>query len=146
MGQRRTKLTVWLESSVIACASYCLRAIERGLEENPSHTGHIKMSNPIASYKTQCKPGNAGLYMHYENKPIPIYTENSTTKRWFSDKKKIWYFPYFCSKHRLWYSIEPPRRGASNEYPQSVFWAEIRKIMYTPVYYIKMGFEGVKII
>ena len=24
-------------------------------------------------------------------------------------------------------------RGGSNEYPQSVFWAEIRKIMYTPV-------------
>ena len=24
------------------------------------------------------------------------------------------------------------RRGGSNEYPQSIFWAEIRKIMYTP--------------
>ena len=24
-------------------------------------------------------------------------------------------------------------RGGSNEYPQSMFWAEIRKIMYTPV-------------
>ena len=31
------------------------------------------------------------------------------------------------------YSLEPPRRGDSNEYPQSMFWAEIRKIMYTPV-------------
>ena len=27
------------------------------------------------------------------------------------------------------YSLESPRRGGSNEYPQSVFWAEIRKIM-----------------
>ena len=27
------------------------------------------------------------------------------------------------------YSLEPPR----NEYQQSMFWAEIRKIMYTPV-------------
>ena len=26
------------------------------------------------------------------------------------------------------YSLEPPRRGASNEYPQSMFWAEIWKI------------------
>ena len=26
------------------------------------------------------------------------------------------------------YSLEPPRRGGSNEYPQSIFWAEIRKI------------------
>ena len=31
------------------------------------------------------------------------------------------------------YSLEPPRRGGSNEYPQSMFLAEIRKIMYTPV-------------
>ena len=31
------------------------------------------------------------------------------------------------------YSLEPPRRGGSNEYPQSMFWAEIRKIMNTPV-------------
>ena len=35
----------------------------------------------------------------------------------FSDKK-FWYFSYFCSKHRLWYSLEPPHRGGSNEYPQ----------------------------
>ena len=27
------------------------------------------------------------------------------------------------------YSLEPPRRGGSNEYPQSMFWAEIRKKM-----------------
>ena len=31
------------------------------------------------------------------------------------------------------YSLEPPRRGGSNEYPQSMFLAETRKIMYTPV-------------
>ena len=24
-------------------------------------------------------------------------------------------------------------RGGSNEYPQSMFWAEIREVMYTPV-------------
>ena len=31
------------------------------------------------------------------------------------------------------YSLEPPRRGGSNEYLQSMFRAEISKIMYTPV-------------
>ena len=31
------------------------------------------------------------------------------------------------------YSLEPPRWGGSNEYPQFMFWAEIRKLMYTPV-------------
>ena len=31
------------------------------------------------------------------------------------------------------HSLEPPRRGGSNEYPQSMFFGKIRKIMYTPV-------------
>ena len=63
----------------------------------------------------------------------------------FSDKK-LWYFSYFFSKHRLWvlvrtasssqnidcgYSLEPPRQGGSNEYPQSMFWEEIWKIPFS---------------
>ena len=31
------------------------------------------------------------------------------------------------------YLLELSQRGSSNEYPQSMFCAEIRKIMYTPV-------------
>ena len=31
------------------------------------------------------------------------------------------------------YSLEPSRRGGSNGYPQFMFLAEIRKIMFTPV-------------
>ena len=31
------------------------------------------------------------------------------------------------------YSLEPPRLGGSNEYPQSMFCAKIIKILYTPV-------------
>ena len=41
------------------------------------------------------------------------YTENFTTKKWkFSDKKKIWYFLYFCAKHILWVLVRTasPRR------------------------------------
>ena len=48
------------------------------------------------------------------------------------------------------YSLEPPHRGDSNEYPQPVFWAEIRKNNVYPCkpqfFYIKVGFKGVKII
>ena len=32
------------------------------------------------------------------------------------------------------YSLEPPRRGDSNEYPQSLFWSKNKKNKYTPVY------------
>ena len=33
----------------------------------------------------------------------------------------IHYYSYFYSKHRLWCSLEPPCRGGSNKYPQSMF-------------------------
>ena len=56
------------------------------------------------------------------------YTESFTTKNWnFSDKKSD--ILHISAKKQLycWYSLDPPRRGGSNEYPQSMFLAEIRK-------------------
>ena len=32
-----------------------------------------------------------------------------------------------AQKHRLWYSLEPPRQGGSNEYPQSMFEEKFEK-------------------
>ena len=53
---------------------------------------------------------------------------------------------YFCLKHRLWYSLEPPRRGGSNEYPQSMFLSRNKNMNVYPCkpqfYYIKVGFKG----
>ena len=46
---------------------------------------------------------------------------------------KILIFFIFLLKTDCGYSLEPPRRGGSNEYPQSMFLTDIRKIMYTPV-------------
>ena len=60
--------------------------------------------------------------------------ENFTSKNWkFLDKKKTHIFHISVQNIDCGYSLEPPRRGGSNEYPQSMFWADIRKIMYTPV-------------
>ena len=48
------------------------------------------------------------------------------------------------------YSLEPPPRGGSNEYPQSMFLSRNNKNNVYPCkpqfYYIKVGFKGVKII
>ena len=48
------------------------------------------------------------------------------------------------------YSLEPPRRGDSNEYLQSMFLSRNKKNNLYPCkpqfYYIKVGFKGVKII
>ena len=52
--------------------------------------------------------------------------------------RDIHYFSYFCSKTDYGYSLEPPLWGGSNEYPQSMFWAEIWKTLdffYRPVHY-----------
>ena len=48
------------------------------------------------------------------------------------------------------YSLEPPRRGGSNKYPQSMFLSRNKKNNSYPCkpqfYYIKVGFKGVNII
>ena len=48
------------------------------------------------------------------------------------------------------YSLEPPRRGGSNEYPQSMFLSRNKKNNVYPCkpqfYCIKVGFKGVKFI
>ena len=61
------------------------------------------------------------------------YTENVNTKNWkFSDKNSD---IFHTSAHNIdcEYSLEPPRRGVSNEYSQSMFLSRNKKIMYTPV-------------
>ena len=48
------------------------------------------------------------------------------------------------------YSLEPPRRGGSNKYPQSMLFSRNMKNNVRPCksqfYYIKVGFKGVNII
>ena len=48
------------------------------------------------------------------------------------------------------YSLEPPRRGGSNEYPHSMLLCKNKKNNVYPCkpqfYYIKVGFKGIKII
>ena len=78
------------------------------------------------------------------------YTKNFTTKNWkFSDKNSD-SFHISALNLDCGYSLEPPRWGGSNEYPQSMFLSRNKKINVYPYkpqfYYIKVGFKGVKII
>ena len=43
-------------------------------------------------------------------------------------------FLIFAQNIDCGYTLEPPRRGGSNEYPQSMFWSKNNKNRYTPVY------------
>ena len=87
---------------------------------------------------------------HYENTPIQIYTENFTIKNWKFSAKNSDIFHISAQNIDCGYSLEPPRRGGSNEYSQSMFLSRNKKNNVYPCkpqfYYIKMGFKGVKII
>ena len=70
---------------------------------------------------------------HYENTPIQIYWEFYHQKNENFQMKISDIFHISAQNIDCGYSLEPPQWGGSNEYPQSIFWAEIRKIIYTPV-------------
>ena len=56
--------------------------------------------------------------------------------------KNSYTFLIFAQNIDCGYRLEPPRRGGSNEYPQSMFWSKIRKIgipLHTPVFLHKSG-------
>ena len=43
-------------------------------------------------------------------------------------------FLIFAQNIDCGYTLEPPRRGGSNKYPQSMFWSKNKKNRYTPAY------------
>ena len=71
--------------------------------------------------------------LHYENMPIQIFW------RFYHEKMKIFreknWNIFHISAQNIYcgYSLEPPRRGGSNEYPQYMFLLRNKKVMYTPV-------------
>ena len=70
---------------------------------------------------------------HYENTPIQLYIKFFNQKKETFQIKNSDIFHIPAQNIDCGYSLEPPRRGGSNEYPQSMFFRKIREIMYTPV-------------
>ena len=69
---------------------------------------------------------------HYENTPMQ-YTEFFKVVK---NENFQWIFFYifliFAQNIDCGYTLEPPHRGGSNEYPQSMFWSKNKKNRYTP--------------
>ena len=74
-----------------------------------------------------------GTRKHYENTPVQIYGKFHLQKTEIFQIKNSDIVHISAQNIDCGYSLEPPRRGGSNEYPQYMFYAVIRKIMYTPV-------------
>ena len=64
----------------------------------------------------------------------------------FRQKNLIYIFHISAENIDCGYPLEPPRRGGSNEYPQSMFLSRNKKNKVYPCkpqfYYIKVGFKG----
>ena len=52
--------------------------------------------------------------------------------------KNVDIFLIFAQNIDCGYTLEPPRRGGSNEYLQSMFWSKNKKNRYTPAYPISV--------
>ena len=121
---------------------------------NPVTQTHWKLKHYITINKnyhnkiTALKPSVMN-YWHYENMPIQIYWKFHHQKTQnFSDKNSV-IFHISSQNIDCGYSLEPPRRGGSNEYPQSMFLSRNKKNKVYPCkpqfYYIKVGFKGSKL-
>ena len=82
--------------------------------------------------------------------PIQIYRKFHLKKTENFQIKSSHIFRISAQNIDYGYSLEPPRRGGSNEYPQSMFLSRNKENNAYPCkpqfYYTKVGFKGVKII
>ena len=87
---------------------------------------------------------------HYETMPIQIYWKfyHQTNEDFRIKNSDI--FHISAQNIDCGHSLEPPQRGGSNEYPQSMFLSRNKKNNEYPCkpqfYYIKVGFKGIRII
>ena len=110
---------------------------------------HIRAFGARSLHSSETQRNRHILVRHYENaysnilKNSPPKTENFQIKN--SDISHVSAQNIDCG-----YSLEPPRRGGSNEYPQSMFSSRNKKNNVYPCkpqfYYIKVGFKGVNVI
>ena len=93
---------------------------------------------------------HSDVLTHYQNTPIQIYWKVNHRKIENFQTKNSNIFRISAQNIDCGYSLEPPRRGGSNEYPQSMFLSRNKKNNVYPCkpqfYYINVGFKGVKII
>ena len=86
------------------------------------------------------------IFRLYENMPMQ-YTEIFKIAKNENFQQNIFdIFLILAQNIDSGYTLEPPRRGGSNEYPQSMFWSKnIKKTgipLHAPVLLYKSGVQG----
>ena len=77
---------------------------------------------------------NQRRHVHYENLPMQYIEIFFSHKNWKFQQTIFDIFLIFAQNIYCGYTLEPPCRGGSNEYPQSMFWSKNKKNRYTPAY------------
>ena len=72
------------------------------------------------------------VVFHHENMPMQYTEIFKVVEMKIFQQKSFDIFLIFAQNIDCGYKLEPPRRGGSNEYPQSMFWSKNKKIKYTP--------------
>ena len=85
---------------------------------------------PVHIPRQLCKTGYLylGLRMFYNITKTYLYNFDSLNHVLYSKLGFTEVYTFFLLSAKnidCWYSLEPPRRGGSNEYPQSMFGVEI---------------------
>ena len=70
---------------------------------------------------------------HYENMSVQYAASSQSVENDDFWLKMFDIFLIFAQNIDCWYTLEPPQRGGSNKYPQSMFCSENKKNTYTPV-------------
>ena len=91
------------------------------------NTWYLPDISPATIFKTRNE------MVHYENTPSQIYRKFHLQKTENFHIKNSDIFHISAQNIDCGYSLEPPRRGGPNEYPQSMFLSRNKKIIYTPV-------------
>ena len=98
----------------------------------------------------QLKYGHVGKSKDMTKTRLFKYIENLPPKNEKFQIKNSDIFHISAQNIDCGYSLEPPRWGGSNEYPQYMFFSRNKKNNVYPCklqfYYIKVGFNGFKII
>ena len=89
--------------------------------------------------------GNYNGCHHYENLSMQYSEKKWLKKMKFFTRKILIFFLFLLQNIDCGYSLEPPRRGGSNEYPQSMFCSKNKKnrcTLHTPVLLYKSWVKG----
>ena len=76
---------------------------------------------------------NYFIGLHYANMSVQYTAIFHGCKNDNFQMKFFYIFLIFAQNIDCGYTLEPPQRGGSNEYPQSMFWSKNKKNMFTRV-------------